>query len=114
MVGLLCQMLVLPLVCFAVAVGFKLPPELAVGLMLLSASPGGASANLYSHLSKGDVALNITLTALNSVLTLFTLPVIVNLSIGYFMNDGQVIPLQLQKFQKFLQLFWFRFQLVCL
>lgn len=94
LVGLCCQMFLLPLVCFLVAVGFKLSPELAVGLMLLSASPGGAVANLYSHLSKGDVALNVTLTALNSVLTLFVLPLIVNISISYFMQSGQVVPLQ--------------------
>jgi BASS family bile acid:Na+ symporter len=71
-----------------------LPSALAVGLMLLSASPGGAVANLYSHLSNGDVALNVTLTAVNSVLSLFTLPLIVNLSLKYFMNDGQYIPIQ--------------------
>jgi bile acid:Na+ symporter, BASS family len=52
---------------------------------------------LYSHLSNGDVALNISLTAVNSVLSLFTLPIIVNLSLQYFMNDGQYIPMQFQK-----------------
>src|SRR5262245_33922551 len=67
LVGLLCQTLLLPLVCYAIARGFGLSPELAVGLMLLSASPGGATANLFSHLAKGDVALNITLTATNSI-----------------------------------------------
>ncbi|HWB77660.1 MAG TPA: hypothetical protein VG755_21990, partial [Nannocystaceae bacterium] len=56
-VGLACQMLVLPVVCFAIASGFGLPAELAVGLMLLAASPGGATANLFSHLAHGDVAL---------------------------------------------------------
>jgi BASS family bile acid:Na+ symporter len=61
-----------------IAKGFGLSPELAVGLMLLAASPGGATANLFSHLAKGDVALNITLTAVNSVLSLLTLPLIVN------------------------------------
>ncbi len=96
-IGLLCQMIFLPLVCFAIVLAFQLPAELAVGLMLLSASPGGATANLYSHLSKGDVALNITLTAVNSVLTLFTLPFIVNFSIAYFMESGQVIPMQFKK-----------------
>src|SRR5262249_8780669 len=69
LVGLACQMLFLPAVCFGVAKAFALPPELAVGLMVLAASPGGATANLYSHLAKGDVALNITLTATNSVLS---------------------------------------------
>jgi BASS family bile acid:Na+ symporter len=96
-IGLVCQMLILPLIGFLIASNFGLPPELAVGLMLLAASPGGPTANLYSHLYKGDVALNITLTAVNSLLTLFTLPLIVNLSIGYFIESGQVIPMQFKK-----------------
>ena len=97
-IGLFCQMGILPFVCFGLAVGFGLAPELAVGLMLLAASPGGATANLYSHLSHGNVALNITLTAINSVLAIFTLPIIVNLSLGYFMADSTtVVPLQFKK-----------------
>lgn len=95
--GLICQMIILPVLCFLLVLGFGLPPALAVGLMLLAASPGGATANLYSHLSKGDVALNITLTAVNSILTLFTLPLIVNFAINYFMETGQVIPMQFRK-----------------
>ncbi|MHB8878449.1 MAG: bile acid:sodium symporter family protein [Myxococcaceae bacterium] len=101
-VGLFCQMLVLPALCFGLAKGFGLPPELAVGLMLLAASPGGATANLYSHLARGDVALNITLTAVNSVLSLFTLPFIVNFALVAFMGAGKTIPLQ---FDKVLQVF---------
>src|SRR5262245_32562676 len=101
-VGLSCQMLILPLVCYGLARAFGLRPELAVGLMLLSASPGGATANLFSHLAKGDVALNITLTATNSVLGLFTLPFIVNLSLTAFMGEGKSIPLQ---FDKVIQVF---------
>ena len=97
LIGLVCQMLILPVLCFLIAKNLGLPSELAVGLMLLSASPGGPTANLYSHLSNGDVALNITLTAVNSLLTLFTLPFIVNLSIDYFLESGQVIPMQFKK-----------------
>jgi len=96
-IGLVSQMLILPVVCFLIAKLLGLSPELAVGLMLLAASPGGPTANLYSHLSKGDVALNITLTALNSFLTLFSLPFIVNFSINYFMKSGQVMPMQFSK-----------------
>lgn len=96
-IGLVSQMLILPVICFFIAKLLGLSPELAVGLMLLAASPGGPTANLYSHLSKGDVALNITLTALNSFLTLFSLPFIVNFSINYFMKSGQVIPMQFSK-----------------
>lgn len=97
MIGLVSQMLILPLICFFIAKSFGLSPELAVGLMLLAASPGGPTANLYSHLSKGDVALNISLTAVNSLLTLFTLPLIVNFAINYFMESGQIIPMQFKK-----------------
>lgn len=97
LVGLICQMILLPMVCFGITLLFNLPPALAVGLMLLSASPGGATANLYSHLAKGDVALNVTLTAVNSVLTLFTLPLIVNFAIYYFMQSEQIVPMQFKK-----------------
>ena len=96
-IGLGCQMLVLPFVCLGVAHAFSLPPVFAVGLMLLAASPGGATANLFSHLAKGDVALNITLTAVNSVLSLITLPLIVNLSLEHFLGEGKAIPLQFGK-----------------
>jgi BASS family bile acid:Na+ symporter len=97
LIGLSCQMLILPWVCLLVAEVYDLPPELAVGLMLLAASPGGATANLFSHLARGDVALNITLTAINSVLSLVTLPFIVNFSMAHFMGEGRMIPLQAAK-----------------
>lgn len=101
-IGLLCQMIILPIICFYIAIGFNLEPALAVGLMLLAASPGGATANLFSHLAHGDVALNITLTALNSVLALITLPIIVNFSLFYFMDASTTLPFQ---FTKALQVF---------
>jgi BASS family bile acid:Na+ symporter len=97
LIGLFCQVLILPFVCLGIAHAFGLEPALAVGLMLLAASPGGATANLYSHLANGDVALNITLTAINSVL-----PIIVNLSMVHFMGEGKAIPLQ---FTKVMQVF---------
>jgi len=96
-IGLLCQMLILPFGAFFIARMMGLAPELAVGLMLLAASPGGATANLFSHLSNGDVALNITLTAINSVLTLFTLPLIVGFSIDYFMGSEAAITMPFKK-----------------
>jgi bile acid:Na+ symporter, BASS family len=96
-IALICQMVLLPAICFFVAKIFGLEPAIAVGLMLLAASPGGATANLYSHLSDGDVALNVTLTAVNSVLTLFTLPLVVNFSLAYFMTSDQYVPMQFSK-----------------
>jgi BASS family bile acid:Na+ symporter len=90
--GLFLQTGILPWAAFAIAIAMRLPPELAVGLMLLAASPGGATANVYSHLARGDVALNITLTATNSLLCLVTLPIIVGLSLGWFMDADAYVP----------------------
>jgi bile acid:Na+ symporter, BASS family len=95
--GLTLQVLVLPWAAFALALAFGLPPALAVGLMLLAASPGGATANIYSHLARGDVALNITLTAINSLLCLLTLPIILNLALEYFLGAGQYVPPPVRK-----------------
>jgi bile acid:Na+ symporter, BASS family len=97
LIGLGCQLLLLPLLCFALTKLFGLAPALAVGLMLLAASPGGTTANLYSHLAHGDVALNITLTAVNSVIAVLTMPLIVNLSLAHFTAGDQAIPLQFTK-----------------
>ncbi len=89
--------------CFGLVLAFDLDPLLAVGMMLLAASPGGTTANLFSHLFRGDVALNITLTAVNSVLAVLTLPLVVNLALGYFdPPGGDDIGLQ---FAKTLQVF---------
>jgi BASS family bile acid:Na+ symporter len=83
-VALLCQLVLLPSICFGIVVLLDLSPLLAVGMMLLAASPGGTTANLFSHLFRGDVALNITLTAVNSLLALVTLPFIISIALGYF------------------------------
>lgn len=91
-IGLTIQMLVLTSAAFLIAVVFQLPSELAVGLLLLAAAPGGATANVYSHLAHGDVALNITLTAVNSALSLLTLPFIVTFALQYFMASDQYVP----------------------
>lgn len=92
-----CQVVLLPLIAFAIAEVSGLAPELAVGLLLLAASPGGTTANLFSHLFRGDVALNITLTAVNSVLALVTLPLVVDLAIARYLGDGAGVGLQAGK-----------------
>lgn len=89
-IALGCQLLLLPLVCFGLVTAFDLTPLLAVGMMLLAASPGGTSANLFSHLFRGDVALNVTLTAVNSVISIISLPLITNIAIGYYDLDDSV------------------------
>lgn len=89
-IALACQLLVLPAVCFGLVVLLDLPPLLGIGMLLLAASPGGTSANLFSHLFHGDVALNVTLTAINSIIAIFTLPVITNLAIAYYDREDSV------------------------
>ncbi|MCO1654573.1 bile acid:sodium symporter family protein [Pseudonocardia humida] len=81
-VALAAQVVLLPAICLGLVVALGLDPLLAVGMMLLAASPGGTTANLFSHLFRGDVALNITLTAINSVLAVLTLPLVVNLAVA--------------------------------
>ncbi|MEU7214989.1 bile acid:sodium symporter family protein [Nocardia iowensis] len=83
-IALACQLLLLPAVAFGLVLLFDLPPLLAVGMMLLAASPGGTTANLFSHLFRGDVALNVSLTAVNSVIAAVTLPLVTNFAIDYF------------------------------
>ncbi|ADB35475.1 Bile acid:sodium symporter [Kribbella flavida DSM 17836] len=90
LVALGIQVVLLPVICFGLVKVFGLAPALAVGMMLLVASPGGTTANLFSHLAGGDVALNVTLTAVNSVLAVITLPIVVNLSLNHFLGDGQI------------------------
>ncbi|MDO9357382.1 MAG: bile acid:sodium symporter family protein [Polaromonas sp.] len=97
MVALVLQIVVLPAACYALIVALKVPPLFAVGLMLLAASPGGISANLFSHLFGGNVAMNISLTAINTVLSIITLPLISNWAIATFAKTGQVVPLQTGK-----------------
>ncbi|GAB2499318.1 bile acid:sodium symporter family protein [Algoriphagus taiwanensis] len=93
--GLFNQLILLPVIAFFLAKAFQLSPELAVGLMILAACPGGATSNLITHLAKGDSALSITLTAFSSLITVMTIPFIVNFSIGYFIPGGEQPQLEI-------------------
>lgn len=96
-VALACQLILLPAICFGLVMLFQLPPILAVGMMMLAASPGGTTANLYSYLFRGDIALNISLTAVNSVIAVVTLPLITNLAIWYFQPFDDQLGMQWTK-----------------
>lgn len=76
LLGMLGQLVILPIIAFGVAWALNLPPVYFMGLVLVACCPGGSSSNVFSMLAKGDVALSVTLTALSSIITLFTLPVI--------------------------------------
>lgn len=93
LVGLCNQLILLPLVGFGVAWWFPLHPEFAVGIMLVALCPGGATSNLITHLSKADLALSITLTAFSSIITVFTIPVLLGFSMEYFMGEARMIAI---------------------
>ena len=97
-VALICQSLLLPALCWLIAEALHLTPVLAVGLMLMAATPGGMLANVVSHLANGDLALNLTLTAINAVLSIFAIPAILAFSMSWFLGEGRFIPLQFDKF----------------
>lgn len=76
LLGLTGQLVILPVLAFSIAWILKLPPVYFMGLVLVACCPGGSSSNVFSMLAKGDVALSVTLTALSSIITLFTIPII--------------------------------------
>jgi BASS family bile acid:Na+ symporter len=91
--GLAAQLILLPIVGFILAKIFPLTPELAVGLVIIAVCPGGPTSNLMTYLARGNVALSITLTAISSLLTVFTIPVIVNLAMQSFLGEGTSLQL---------------------
>ena len=95
--GLACQLLALPVLAFCLAAALRLPGELAVGLMLVAACPGGPTSNIISHLSRGDTALSVSLTAVSSMVTVFSIPLVVGGSIHYFLGETAAIALPFWK-----------------
>ena len=96
--GMVGQIILLPLIAFTLAWALNLPPVYFMGLVLIACCPGGSSSNVFSMLAKGDVALSVTLTAVSSIITLFTLPVIMEFT-SYFVshNAGTAIELPVGK-----------------
>lgn len=88
--GLTNQLLLLPVIAFGLISIFGLDGTMAVGIMIVAACPGGATSNLITHLSRGDIALSISLTAVTSFITVITIPLIVNFSIYYFGEEGAI------------------------
>lgn len=102
MLGMMGQIVLLPLIAFAVAWALKLPPIYFMGLVLVACCPGGSSSNVFSMLAKGDVALSVTLTALSSIITLFTLPLIMGV-VADFVSSTNEYDIQLPVGKLFMQ-----------
>lgn len=96
--GMIGQLIVLPALAFAIAMAIQLPPLYVIGVVLIACCPGGSSSNVFSKLAKGDVALSVSLTAVSSIVTLFTLPLVmqyvtasVGESIGVTLPVGKLL-----------------------
>ena len=84
LVGFFCQLILLPIVALSLALLLSLPPELALGLMLISCAPGGVTSNVLTKFADGDVALSVTLTAIVSLISIISVPFIMFMSIDFF------------------------------
>ncbi|HER07834.1 MAG TPA: bile acid:sodium symporter family protein [Bacteroides sp.] len=91
--GICCQMILLPVIAFLIARTTDLDPVFKVGLILIAACPGGATSNLVTYILRGNVALSISITAINSLITLVTIPVIVTLALNHFIHQEAEIHL---------------------
>ena len=103
LVGLCNQLLFLPLIGFAIVVLFDLNPSMAIGVMILSVCPGGPTSNLITQVSRGNIGLSVTLTALASLITVFTIPILLSKAIAYFTGDSDVV-IQLPILETMLQI----------
>ena len=94
-IGLLCQLVLLPLTGFILINVIEMPAEIAIGLIILAASPGGPTSNLVTFLAKGDTALSVSLTAISSLVTLISIPFLVNLGLKNVLGAGTLIQLDI-------------------
>ena len=92
-IGLVAQMILLPLSAVILMLLSNFNPEVKVGFIIIALCPGGVTSNLVSYLLKGNVALSISLTVVNGILCMFSLPILVNLALDYFINQTHVIEL---------------------
>ena len=96
-IGLICQVVMLPVLAFALMSVWEIKSEFAVGIILLAAVPGGPTSNLLAYLGKCDAALSITLTAISSLITIITIPFLVNYAMETFMGEGKFVALPVLK-----------------
>ena len=92
-IGLISQLILLPIIGFIIAKIVPMQPAIAMGLMIIALCPGGVSSNVITFLAKGDVALSVTLTAFSSFITVFTIPIFGNLAYQHFIGKTAAIAL---------------------
>lgn len=105
LVGLLAQMLLLPLFAFVIAAVAPLSPAIKVGIVLVAICPGGATSNLVNYLLNGNLALCVSLTSVNAFLTQFSIPLMLNLGIWTFINTSQEVEVTLPFWRTVLEIF---------
>jgi len=93
-IGLCCQMILLPVIAWLIVRSIEIKPVYKVGLMIIAACPGGATSNLVTYLLRGNVALSISMTAINSLITLITIPLVVHFSLEAFLQEDAAIPMK--------------------
>jgi bile acid:Na+ symporter, BASS family len=92
-VGTICQVILLPMIAFLITQIVPMQPTIAVGLIVLALCCGGPSSNLITYLAKGDVALSVSLTAVGSIITVFTIPIFSNLALKHFLGQNAAIAM---------------------
>ena len=92
LLGIVGQLLLLPALAFALTAVVEMPQDIAVGLIIIAACPGGVASNVIVYAARADVALSVTLTALNSTITVFTIPFVVSLGLAMHMGDSGTVP----------------------
>ncbi len=90
-IGLTNQLVFLPLIGFLIILLFDLNSSMAIGIMILSLCPGGPTSNLITQVARGNIGLSVTLTALASLITVFTIPIILSKAITYFTGETDIV-----------------------
>ena len=103
LIGLICQLILLPIIAFILIKIFRTPMELALGVMIIAAAPGGVTSNVLTKFAKGDVALSVSLTAIISLISIVSVPFIVFksadlLQVSYASSDISMVGISLKMF----------------
>lgn len=103
LVGLINQIILLPIIAFLIVTSLGVDAEIAIGVMILAACPGGPTSNLITFLAKGDTGLSVSLTTANSLITIFTIPFVVDFALNHFLEANEMI--QIDKLKTVIQIF---------